>query len=231
MKQIGFLLSFFSFFVSQAVFSNELEQAIASFIEQSEIPRLASMYSDAEVIIELENQASLSYLPACDEQNLSIENKRPNAHRRTTYTLSCTDPVWKSFIPVSQKILIEAYKASTPIDRKQVIDDNNSVLTKVDITQLRGQVYTADNPPFGLVASRNININTFITNQITELAILIKKGQRLLIHAQSGTINVNMSGEAMEDGVLGQQIRVKNISSGRIVYGKVVSTNEILVHY
>jgi flagella basal body P-ring formation protein FlgA len=81
------------------------------------------------------------------------------------------------------------------------------------------------------MASRNIRINTFLTDQLTELPDLVKKGSNVLITAQSGAISVKMNGTALEDGVMGQQIRVQNVSSGRIVYGKVVSDSEVLVNY
>ena len=221
------LLSFFS----ALSYGAEIEKSLNFFISEYEIPRLSNIYPNAEIIIELENRASFAYLPDCPQNNLNIENPREAAQKRTNYTVECIDPTWKIYVPISQQILIEAYKASTPISRKQPITQQNADLTKVDVTQLRGQIFNKENPPYGLIASRNININTFITDQNTEQPILIKKGKQVMIRAQSGSISVHMNGESLEDGILGQQIKVKNASSGRIVYGKVVSSNEILVNY
>lgn len=214
-----------------SVYAKSLEEHVQLFIKETEMPRLQNSFPDAEIHIEMDNQAALSYLPDCLPQNLTIENQRPDALRRTTYSLQCSDPVWQSFIPVSQQILIEAIKAGIPISRKQIIDTSNTIIDQVDITQLRGQIYTPQNPPYGLIASRNISANTFITDRITELPVIIKKGQKVLITAQSGQLFVRMTGEAQQDGILGQQIRVKNLSSDRIVYGKVVSDGEVRVDY
>ncbi|MFT2110689.1 flagellar basal body P-ring formation chaperone FlgA [Marinomonas sp. 2405UD68-3] len=211
--------------------ATNLQDYIINFIEQNEKPRLATLYPKAEIHIELGNRANFSYLPSCPKDKLSISNSRRDAQKRTTYTVQCITPTWKIFIPVNQQILLSAYTAITPISRKQPITTNNTDLIKVDITKLRGDIYSQDNPPYGLIASRNININTVITDKITELPIIIKKGSRIVIKAQSSTISIKMNGESLENGVLGQQIRVKNTSSGRIVYGKVVSSNEILVNY
>jgi flagella basal body P-ring formation protein FlgA len=40
-----------------------------------------------------------------------------------------------------------------------------------------------------------------------------------------------MNGVALENGVEGQQIRVQNTSSERIIYAKVVTDSEVLVNY
>lgn len=212
------------------VFAATTEEQINFYIKNIELPRLASSYPNAEIIINLENKSGLNYLPACD-YDITVTNQRLNSKKRTTYAISCQQPEWKSFIPVSQKILVEAIKAITPIRRKQKINATNTIIDKVDLTQVRGQIYSTENPPYGLIAKRNININTFITKELTELPIIVKRGQNILISAQSGLINVKMNGVAAEDGTLGQQIKVKNVSSGRFVYGKVVSEGEIRVNY
>ncbi|MGP3372687.1 flagellar basal body P-ring formation chaperone FlgA, partial [Escherichia coli] len=102
---------------------------------------------------------------------------------------------------------------------------------EVDISSLRGHIFTEKNPPYGLVASRNLRINTFITDALTTPPTLVKKGDSVLITARSGTIIVKMNGIALENGVKNQQIRVKNASSGRIIYAKVVTDSEVLVNY
>ncbi|MCZ2721187.1 flagellar basal body P-ring formation chaperone FlgA [Marinomonas sp. 15G1-11] len=229
-KKIFSLVSIICSFSSVSS-ATDLQRYITDFIEHHEKPRLAELYPQADVNIELENRADFSYLPTCSEENLSIINSRQDAQKRTTYTVECFAPAWKFYVPVNQMILLEAYVAITPISRKQPISSHNTDLIQVDITKLRGDIYNKENPPFGFVASRNININTVITDKLTELPIIVKKGSRVMIKAQSNAISVRMNGESLENGTLGQQIRVKNISSGRIVYGKVVSSNEILVNY
>jgi flagella basal body P-ring formation protein FlgA len=102
---------------------------------------------------------------------------------------------------------------------------------EVDLSSLRGHVFTKKNPPYGQVASRNLRINTFITVNLTTPPMLVKKGNVVLITAKSGSITVRMNGVALENGVEGQQIRVQNTSSERIIYAKVVTDSEVLVNY
>jgi len=127
--------------------------------------------------------------------------------------------------------MIPAIKTINPINRGQVINQSNTDVGEVDLSTLRGQVFTLKNPPYGLIASRNLRINTFITENLTNQPTLVKKGDLVLITASSGSIIVRMNGVALEDGSKGQQIRVKNTSSERIIYAKVVTNSEVLVNY
>ncbi|GGN15921.1 MULTISPECIES: flagellar basal body P-ring formation chaperone FlgA [Marinomonas] len=225
------LTAAFLCFHTGLTFALSTEEQINHYINQVEIPRLSEIYSEAEIRITLNNLAALNYLPECEDEAIQISNQRPEAIKRTNYEISCNSPAWKSYIPVTQEILIPAIKTTTPINRGQVITQSNTDIGDVDISSLRGQVYTKKNPPYGLIASRNLRINTFITDALVDQPTLVKKGDLVLITASSGTIIVRMNGVALENGVKGQQIRVKNTSSERIIYAKVVTDSEVLVNY
>lgn len=218
-------------FQAGLTFAASTEEQINLYINQVEIPRLSEIYPDAAISISLNNLAALNYLPDCESGSIQINNQRPDAIKRTNYEISCQSPTWKSYIPVTQSISIPAIKTTTPINRGQVINQSNTDVGEVDISTLRGDVFTLKKPPYGLIASRNLRINTFITDDLTNQPTLVKKGDLVLITASSGTIIVRMNGVALENGVKGQQIRVKNTSSERIIYGKVVTDSEVLVNY
>lgn len=224
------LLTILLFFLSTWSSASQIETQIEQFIAQVEHKRLQNTYPDARIHIQVQNKVALNYLPECSH-DIHIENQRPDAVNRTTYSISCDTPTWKSYVPVEQNILIEGIKATSPIGRGDRINEQNTGIGEVDLSSLRGHLYTSSNPPYGLIASRNIRINSFITDHVTERPNLVKKGSNVLITAQSNSIVVKMNGVALEDGVKGQQIRVKNTSSGRIIYGKVVSDAEVLVNY
>lgn len=222
-----------AFFCCQAslIFADTIETQINNYINQVEIPRLSNIYPEASITISLNNLAALNYLPNCEHEVIQIHNQRPDATKRTTYEISCDNPVWKSYIPATQSIMIPAIKSTTPISRGQTITRSNTDIGEVDLSSLRGHVFTKQNPPYGLIASRNLRINTFITDNLINQPTLVNKGDVILITANSGSIIVKMNGVALENGIKGQQIRVKNTSSGRIVYAKVVTDSEVLVNY
>ena len=50
---------------------------------------------------------------------------------------------------------------------------------------------------------------------------LVARGERVALHAGAGGFQVSTSGEALDNGRFGEQIRVRNSNSGKTVYGWV----------
>jgi flagellar basal body P-ring formation protein FlgA len=57
------------------------------------------------------------------------------------------------------------------------------------------------------------------------------KGDRIVIGAGSANMQVKTNGIALEDGKLGESIRVKNARSNKDLVAQVVSTSEVKVNF
>jgi flagella basal body P-ring formation protein FlgA len=62
-------------------------------------------------------------------------------------------------------------------------------------------------------------------------AVRIKRADRVKILGRIGNLAVTVSGEAMQDGRLGDTIRVQNTESKSIVQGKIISAEEVEIAY
>tara|TARA_B100000963_G_C22388369_1_gene563333 strand:- start:101 stop:634 length:534 start_codon:yes stop_codon:yes gene_type:complete len=60
-------------------------------------------------------------------------------------------------------------------------------------------------------------------------AYLVEDGDEVLISASAGGIDINMLGFAQQNGQLGEWIGVENITSGKIVIGKIVDEKKVQV--
>jgi flagella basal body P-ring formation protein FlgA len=58
---------------------------------------------------------------------------------------------------------------------------------------------------------------------------LIEKGHPVAITFQNSVVEVAMPGKALEGGQRGDLIQVRNTASGRILRGRVVERNKIVV--
>jgi flagella basal body P-ring formation protein FlgA len=56
---------------------------------------------------------------------------------------------------------------------------------------------------------------------------LVKRGQQVVLLAQTSSIIVKMSGKAMADGAAGEKIKVKNLSSDRVIEGIVTENGSV----
>ena len=130
------LISILLFFLPCWSSASQIETQIEQFIKQVEYKRLQSIYPNARIEIGIQNKTALSYLPECDH-DVIIDNQRPEAVSRTSYSLECRNPTWKSYVPVTQEIFIKGIKAIAPIQRGGAITPQNTGVGEVNLNTIR----------------------------------------------------------------------------------------------
>lgn len=83
----------------------------------------------------------------------------------------------------------------------------------------------------GKTLKKDVPEGTVITSQLLDNPIVIEKGEVVNIIAENSRLVVRAKGRALEKGKMGDSIRVKNTSSDREIYGKVVGDNAIFVSF
>ena len=78
---------------------------------------------------------------------------------------------------------------------------------------------------------RNIQAGQVITNSMIENPPMIKKGNRVLIRAESPEILITTQGKVLEDGCFGDQVRVENISSGKEIFAVVSGPGLVEINF
>ncbi len=77
----------------------------------------------------------------------------------------------------------------------------------------------------------SIRPNHEITRTMLREVPLVKKGRVVKMVLNNGFINITTLGQIQEDGGMGSSVRVKNISSQRIVYARVVGDSLVQVDF
>ncbi len=83
----------------------------------------------------------------------------------------------------------------------------------------------------GKALKRDLPANTVLTDQVIEDRVVMKRGEVVTIIAESNKIVVQAKGRAIDNGRMGETIRVKNLSSGKELVGKVVSGTAVKVEF
>lgn len=81
----------------------------------------------------------------------------------------------------------------------------------------------------GKVLKKDVVAGTVITSALLNDPVLIQKGEMVNIIAENRRLLVQAKGKALEKGKMGDSIRVKNTSSDREIFGKVVGDNTVIV--
>lgn len=68
-----------------------------------------------------------------------------------------------------------------------------------------------------------------LTPAHVEMAEVVRKGDQVVISAGNSTIQVKMPGEALSAGAVGEQIRVRNLNSKRVVKARVTGPGQVEV--
>ncbi len=117
------------------------------------------------------------------------------------------------------------------IEPDTVIRAGDLYVTEKDLARLAGGAVTDPAQVVGMRARRPIAPNAVLRADMVEAALILKRGDIITLVAGSGNLIATARGEAQEKGRTGDWIKVRNISSHRIIYGRVVDSNTVRVEF
>ncbi len=139
----------------------------------------------------------------------------------------------KRKIIVSGKINVfkEVVKAARTINRGDIISSQDITLVSEKVKYNRNNLLTDTKEIIGKRATRRIQADQPIQTSMFEVPPAVEKGDRVIIKAESNQLLITASGKALEEGCVGDQIRVMNINSGREIVATVRRTSLVEVQF
>ena len=169
-------------------------------------------------------------LSRCDVPLEAFQPSGSRALGNTTVGVRCTgNTTWTLYVPVSVSLFGDVVVAARPLGRKTLLTAADLKLARRDLAQLHSGYFSDIGQLIGKQTGRSIAVDTAISSSLVREPLAIKRGQRVSLVAASGGLEVRMSGEAMADGAAGDRIRVRNLSSKRVVDGIVKSASTVQV--
>lgn len=169
-------------------------------------------------------------LNSCDKPlSASLENSDPPIGRLTVRVRCTGSAPWSIFVPAQVSLYREVLVTRHPIKRNSLLKAEDLMLAERDISLL-GQGYLLEiEQAAGALSIRAMNAGQPVQPNQIRIPPMIKRGDRVVISAISGPISVRMPGEALSDGGQGEQIRVRNLRSQRIVHARVTAPGQVEV--
>jgi flagella basal body P-ring formation protein FlgA len=125
---------------------------------------------------------------------------------------------------------IDVFFSKSPLIRGVRLDSTQLEKKPVDILKQYAGAVPANSKLNGYQLASNIKSNTPIKwNNLSKLN-LVKKGQVVDVFASGNGIYVTMKGMALENGVEGGIVTVRNLSSDKKFQAKVLNENSVKVH-
>jgi flagella basal body P-ring formation protein FlgA len=109
----------------------------------------------------------------------------------------------------------------TEIPAGEVISPENVKLEKIITDHPEAENWS---PPYGLIARRTLPANTVIQPDMVgpnKPAVSIKRNETVVIKIEMPGLLVTALGKAMQQGLAGESIKVRNIDSQRIILAKI----------
>jgi flagella basal body P-ring formation protein FlgA len=146
---------------------------------------------------------------------------------RVVYKLSCTNGNSLTFsAEIEGKALSLVVKDS--LKRKTLIDSKNTEKIWLELSDFR------DSPVIELTESyyrttRNLKKGQPIQMKDLEIAPVVERGRLIEAVSTISGMKIKVKVTAQEDGKLGEYIKVKNSTSGRTFYGKVLDKSTVTI--
>ncbi|MEO0971725.1 MAG: flagellar basal body P-ring formation chaperone FlgA [Pseudomonadota bacterium] len=170
-------------------------------------------------------------LRACESTPRAVLHN-PGSRMRLTQTVavSCDAPApWTAYVRVTVEAYGEVVVARRPLARGQRVSQSDLYYEERRLDQLPyGWVENLEDVA-GRPLRRAVAAGTVITPNALGTVHEIENGQEVLLKASTGTVDVGMAGKALQNGAIGERIRVRNLRSGLIVEGVVVSRRVVKV--
>ena len=134
---------------------------------------------------------------------------------------------------VSGKIAVirDIVKATRRIKRGETISSEDIILVSEKKTSFKNSLATNPEEIIGKKATRSIMADRPIQRGMFRVPPAVLKGDRVVIRAESKSILITASGKALEEGCIGDQIRVMNTSSNKEIVATVSRPSTVVVAF
>ena len=136
---------------------------------------------------------------------------------------------WRLYVPVKVETLRTVLALKRPLRRGEVIAAEDLEAVRMDTGRLTRDYYTRPAAVVGHTLKRSAAGGTVLTSALVEEPPVIRRGQRVSLVSGATGIAVRAPGEALADARPGQLVRVRNLSSGKIVEGVAQASGSVKV--
>lgn len=169
-------------------------------------------------------------LARCDPAPTARFAPGARAIGNSTVRVSCEGPVpWSIYVPVKIERYADVLVAARALARKQTIAAEDIRLERQETSTLVSGYLDRPEAAIGLQLKRPLAAGQLLTDSVLVRRKLVERGQLVNIVSSRPGLKVRMSGEALEDGIAGQRIRVRNRTSKKIIEGYVESSGSVRI--
>ncbi len=169
-------------------------------------------------------------LPHCSEPLRTFLAPGSRTLGNTTVGVRCRAPrPWTIYVPARVSIYRKVLVAARPLPRGTRLSAADVRMTRKDVDNLAYGYLSDPTAVQGKLLRRLVPAGMALDPEMLESPPLVKRGQQVVLLAEIGGLQVRMTGLALATGAAGDSIKVRNLSSRRVVEGVIVRTGVVRV--
>ncbi len=197
---------------------------------ETHLKQAAAAQHDGRIDITLGRLDARLRLRQCTQ---ALQAELPSGARlsgTTSVAVSCPDLAgWKIYVSAEIDIFGPALVTTRSLARGTPLTPGDVQSVETKLTGLsQGHLQTAAEVE-GMALLRAVPAGTVLTPSMVKAPRLVRRGDRVMLVSGQGPIQVEMLGEAVNDGARGDRIRVRALNSKRVIEGWVVSPSVVKV--
>lgn len=162
-------------------------------------------------------------LSACSQALRISTDTTAAIDARQRIQMQCPDsPGWTHNAWAQPSVFLQAVHAATLIDRGTTLSSSQLTLTEVELGKASRGFFQDIEDVSGQGAKRRIRPGQLITPALISAPLMVRRGQPVTIRASHDGINAATKGQALSNGKVGDVIRVRNLSSEKVIEAQVL---------
>ncbi|KQA22753.1 flagellar basal body P-ring biosynthesis protein FlgA [Vibrio metoecus] len=187
------------------------------------------MPTGGELVVNAANIDDRLFATDCPEPLVTNSSSSNGSAANITVLVECKSDNWRVYVPVRLTITIPLITAANPLSRGQMISSQDVTLSMVDLLRFRRQGFSTPESVIGAKIKKNIRIGECYRSK--RMCRIVCRNESVVIRAGKSGMSITTKGTAMSDGILGEQIKVKNDKSNRIIDAQVSGVGEVTVAF
>jgi flagella basal body P-ring formation protein FlgA len=122
----------------------------------------------------------------------------------------------------------EVLVSTRDLTAQTTLTENDVIFARREVTNLDHVIFDVDKA-VGLQLKRSIAYGTIISPSMLAKPVLIKSGDNITVISVVGSVVVQISGQALQSGALGDIIRVRNVTSGKSFLARIENETTVVV--
>jgi len=230
-----FIFSISLIFFSPLLYAGKFQdlQAVQNLFKtflDTQLAKNVAVTDDVTISYQLSKLDNRLKLPACAQRPEVFVPKGPLKAGRNTLGIRCrANKGWTIYSSVTIKMIKPVLVMAQSLNRGEQLTKQHLRYQKMDIGLLRQGYLSNPEAILNKQAKRYLSAGTLVNPRFFEAPDLVKRGEIVKIQAKSPSFQISMAGIALMNGKEGQNIRVKNIASKRIIQARVAKPGLVTI--